>query len=156
MNPDNTDTIYFYGAQDATYGCFSNFSPHGFELDGKFWKTSEHYFQAMKFVGSPSDVEDVRRASSPKLAASVGRDRKRPLRKNWEQIKDDVMRRGVLAKFEAHPDIAAVLLDTGDRHIVENAPRDYYWGCGSSGTGLNKLGQILVETRALLRQRADK
>lgn len=38
---------------------FSNFSAHGFELDGKWWPTSEHYFQAQKFVGTPHMEEIV-------------------------------------------------------------------------------------------------
>lgn len=42
-------TIYFYMIGEE-YGCFSNFSPHCFELDGLYWPTSEHYFQAQKFV----------------------------------------------------------------------------------------------------------
>ena len=37
----------------------------------------------------------------------------------------------MLRKFEAHAGIRAVLLGTGDEEIVENAPRDYYWGCGA-------------------------
>ncbi|WP_197091334.1 hypothetical protein [Paenibacillus algorifonticola] len=44
-------TIYFYKIDDD-YGCFSNFSKHGFELGNKYWMTSEHYFQAQKFVGT--------------------------------------------------------------------------------------------------------
>ena len=40
------------------------------------------------------------------------------------------MRRAVLRKFETHAEIRAVLLDTGDEEIVENAPRDM--GVGSS------------------------
>ncbi len=50
------------------------------------------------------------------------------------------MRRAVLRKFEEHADIRAVLLATGDAVIVENAPSDYYWGCGADGSGQNKLG----------------
>ena len=42
--------IYFYGVRTKIYGCFSNFSPHGFELDGYWWPTNEHYFQAQKFA----------------------------------------------------------------------------------------------------------
>lgn len=38
-------TIYFYSTREQPYGCFSNFSRHGFELDGAYYKTSEHYFQ---------------------------------------------------------------------------------------------------------------
>lgn len=111
-------TIYFYSTLEKPYGCFSNFSPHGFEIDGVYYKTSEHYFQAMKFIHSPEDMEAVRRASTPKRAASIGRDRKRPLRADWEDVKDDIMRRGVLRKFETHADIRALLLSTGDAEIV--------------------------------------
>jgi N-glycosidase YbiA len=113
-------TIYFYSTT-GEYGCFSNFSAHGFELDGKYWRTSEHYFQAQKFKGT-SHEDDVRNAKTPKQAAEIGRDRKRPLRSDWESVKDNVMRRAVLKKFETHADIRAVLLGTGDDEIIENAP----------------------------------
>ena len=43
--------IYFYKVTDK-YGCFSNFSPHTFNLEGKVWITSEHYFQSQKFCGT--------------------------------------------------------------------------------------------------------
>ena len=145
------DTIYFYTPQDE-YGCFSNFSQHGFELDGQYWKTAEHYFQAQKFAGTEYEGQ-VRIAQTPKRAAELGRRRDFPLRADWEQVKDEVMRRAVLRKFETHADIRAILLNTGDADIVENAPGDTYWGCGKDGTGLNRLGQILIEVRAILRER---
>ncbi len=141
--------IYFYSPKEPEFGCFSNFSRHGFELDSVYWPTSEHYFQAQKFVGTPH-VEAIRGASTPKQASEMGRDRTRPLRADWEQVKDDVMRRAVLRKFEGHADIKAVLVSTGDALIVENAPGDYYWGCGKNGTGLNRLGTILMEVRIVL------
>lgn len=143
--------IYFYSASAAPYGCFSNFSRHGFQAEGYYWKTNEHFFQAMKFVKSVKDLEDVQRANTPKLAANIGRDRKRPLRRDWESVKDDIMRRGVLLKFRTHADIREILLSTGDEEIVENAPHDYYWGCGADGSGKNRLGKILMETRSILR-----
>ncbi|QPC81980.1 NADAR family protein [Phototrophicus methaneseepsis] len=145
-------TIYFYSALEDPYGCFSNFSKHSFEMDGVYYKTSEHYFQAMKFMGSEEDMDSVRRAPTPKMAASIGRDRSRPLRTDWEAVKDDIMRQGVLKKFETHADIRQLLLATGDEPIVENAPGDRYWGAGPDGTGKNMLGKILMETRALLRR----
>jgi ribA/ribD-fused uncharacterized protein len=142
-------TIYFYSHNENPYGCFSNFSSHGFELDGVYWATSEHYFQAQKFVGT-EHADVIRKASSPLKAADMGRERSRPLRSDWESVKDDIMRRAVLKKFETHADIRAILLATGDEDIVENAPGDYYWGCGKDGTGKNMLGQILIETRTAL------
>ena len=140
--------IYFYSTQ-GQYGCFSNFSRHGFELDGVYWPTSEHYFQAQKFAGTPH-LEEIRKAKTAKQAAEMGRQRSRPLRVDWESVKEDIMRRAVLRKFETHADIRAVLLGTGDEQIVENAPGDYYWGCGKDGSGKNRLGHILMDVRNLL------
>lgn len=141
--------IYFYVAREKPYGCFSNFSAHGFLLDEFYWPTSEHYFQAQKFVGTPA-FDRVWNAKTPKDAANLGRDRTLPLRADWEQVKDEVMRKAVLCKFQTHTEIQEILFSTGDEVIVENAPTDYYWGCGADGSGKNRLGQILMEVRAAL------
>ncbi|WP_041226400.1 NADAR family protein [Crinalium epipsammum] len=143
-------TIYFYSTRENPYGCFSNFSAHGFNLDEAWWRTSEHYFQAQKFIGTPH-VEQIRLVLTPKDAAKMGRERFRPLRSDWEQVKDDVMLKAVLCKFQTHADICEILLSTGNQLIVENSPIDYYWGCGADGSGKNKLGQVLMQVRDLLR-----
>ena len=143
------EVINFYSASEP-YGCFSNFSPHPIKLVGKTWPTSEHYFQAMKFVGTP-DEEEVRRAKSPMIAARMGRSRKRPLRKDWEAVKDSIMHEAVLAKFTQHADLREVLLRTGDAKIVEHTQNDNYWGDGGDGSGENKLGLILMRVRVELR-----
>ncbi|MBD2498999.1 NADAR family protein [Nostoc sp. FACHB-280] len=142
-------TIYFYSTREQ-YGCFSNFSAHGFVLEDLYWYTSEHYFQAQKFVGT-FHLEQIRLAKTPKEAAKMGRERSRPLRPDWEQVKDGIMKKAVLCKFETHPDIREILLSTGDEEIVENSPIDYYWGCGADGSGKNMLGIILMEVREILR-----
>jgi ribA/ribD-fused uncharacterized protein len=145
-------TIYFYTTHEEPYGCFSNFSRHGIEVDGVWWPTTEHYFQAQKFAGTPY-VAQIQKAFTPKHAAEMGRNRKLPLRPDWEQVKDTVMFEAVLRKFETHKELRILLLSTGEEEIVESAPGDYYWGCGADGSGLNKLGKILMEARNVLRQR---
>jgi ribA/ribD-fused uncharacterized protein len=147
--------IEFYSVGDA-FGGFSNFSPHPVRLDGKVWPTSEHYFQAQKFVGTGNEgyVEQVRRANGPMMAARLGRSRKVKIRRDWDSAKDAVMRRVVLAKFEQHDDLRELLLSTGDEKLVEATTEDEYWGRGTRGSGKNRLGQILVEVRATLRGRA--
>ncbi len=143
-------TILFYSHREK-YGCFSNFSSHGFTLDGLYWPTSEHYFQAQKFVGTDENyVEKIRLANTPKEAAKMGRDRTYPLRSDWNNVKDDIMRKCVLCKFQTHQDIREILLSTQDELLVENSPIDYYWGCGKDGTGKNRLGEILMEIRKLI------
>ncbi|MEG4289796.1 NADAR domain-containing protein [Microcoleus sp. C2C3] len=146
--------IYFY-TTGSEYGCFSNFSSHGLELDGEYWPTTEHYFQAQKFPKT-ANCDQIRQAKTPKDAAKMGRDRSRPLRKDWEQVKDDIMRKAVLRKFETPLEIREILLATGDEEIVENSPIDYYWGCGKDGSGKNRLGQILMEVREILRKRTPE
>jgi len=142
--------IRFYRERDE-YGCFSNFSAHPIEVDDKSWPTSEHYFQAQKFVGTPHE-EAIRGAASPMSAKNMGNDRSWPLRADWEAVKDDIMRCAVRAKFEQHEDIRAVLLSTDEAKLVEHTRNDAYWGDGGDGSGRNMLGRILMEVRAELRR----
>ncbi len=143
--------IRFYRQGETPYGCFSNFSAHSLVLDEVRWPTSEHYFQAQKFVDIQY-VEKIRTTPSPMIVARLGRSRTQPIRPDWEQVKDDVMRHAVYAKFAQHADIRAILLGTADETIIEDAPKDFYWGCGADGTGKNMLGIILMETRNALRR----
>ena len=143
-------TIFFYSKTDH-YGDFSNFSKHGIEIEGKWYKTTEHYFQSQKF-DSADYRERIRLAPNASSAAKLGRSRNHPIRADWDQVKDDVMRRAVLAKFQKNSDACELLLSTGDEDIVENAPGDYYWGCGKDGSGQNKLGLILVKVREQIKR----
>jgi len=143
------ERILFYGV-GSEYGEFSNFSPHPITVEGKKWPTSEHYFQAQKFKGAP-DVEQIRRTRRPMEAARMGRDRSRPLRKDWESVKDDVMYRAVKAKFTQHEALRTLLLDTKDAELVEHTTNDAYWADGGDGTGKNMLGKILMRVRDELR-----
>ena len=140
--------IYFYTKNDE-FGAFSNFSNHGIEVDGLWYPTVEHYFQSMKF-NDPDYRERIRQAPTAKGAAELGRSRNFPLREDWEQIKDSVMSEAVLAKFQTHDSLRNLLISTGTEEIIENAPGDYYWGCGKDGSGQNKLGQILQDVRRRL------
>ena len=138
--------IYFYVPGDE-HGYLSNFSSHGFAIDGVYWPTAEHFFQAQKAAGTDEE-ERIRRAYTPKDAKRLGRTV--PLRSDWEEVKDEVMRRAVEAKFAAHEELAERLAATGEEELVEAAPGDFYWGAGGDGSGQNRLGQILMEVRASL------
>ena len=141
--------ILFYRVNEP-YGEFSNFAPYPFELKGKTWPTSEHYFQAQKFAGTDYE-EAVRVAASPMTAAAMGRSRELMLRLGWESVKEDVMREALRAKFTQHSQLQALLLATGDSELVEHTSNDRYWADGADGGGRNRLGQLLMELRAQLR-----
>ncbi len=146
-------TIYFYKVSEP-YGCFSNFSPHGIQIQGQYWPTVEHYYQAQKFVGTQDEaaIAVIHGVKTPEEAASLGRDPLRKVRPDWEDVKLSVMHEAVLTKFLTHLDIQAILLETGDRLLVENSVTDYYWGCGKDKTGQNHLGKLLMRVRQEIRQ----
>lgn len=146
------DEIRFYSVSDD-YGEFSNFAPFPIIVKGKRWPTSEHYFQAQKFEDTQHQ-ETIRRAKSPMIAARMGRDRKKKLRRDWESAKVNVMREAVLAKFTQHEELRELLLSTGDAKLVEHTERDDYWGDGGNGSGKSMLGRILMQVRDILRSKA--
>lgn len=143
------DVIRFYSVSDE-YGEFSNFAAYPIALKGERWPTAEHYFQAQKFEDA-GEREAVRKAKSPMIAARMGRDRKKKLRRDWESVKVSVMREAVRAKFMQHEDLRDLLLSTGDARLVEHTENDDYWGDGGDGSGKNMLGRILMEIREELR-----
>lgn len=144
-----TSACLFWRTSDF-YGPFSNFSRHPITVNGKFYATTEHYYQACKAVNQ-AEHEKIRLAGNPKLAKEIAQTVE--LRPNWDTIKLDVMMEALLVKVEQHPKIAELLLSTGDAEIVENSPYDYIWGCGADGSGANLLGKCWMEVREILREK---
>ncbi|KAI9887787.1 MAG: hypothetical protein M1823_000428 [Watsoniomyces obsoletus] len=83
----------------------------------------------------------------------------------WKTQRCHLVREGNYYKFTAAVDegdremLKKVLLETGDKEIVEASPRDRIWGIGFGGKnapanrhrwGLNLLGKALMEVRAQL------
>lgn len=143
------DVIEFYRTGDE-YGCFSNFAAYPIRLGGRMWPTSEHYFQAQKF-DDPQHAEAIRNTKSPMIAARMGRDRSKPIKKDWDAMKVTVMTAAVRAKFTQHEDLRSILLGTGDAKLIEHTENDSYWGDGGDGSGQNMLGRILMQIRDELR-----
>jgi ribA/ribD-fused uncharacterized protein len=141
--------IRFFSQSD-THREFSNFAPFGIDLDDAWWPTVENYYQAQKFT-DPQLREAIHSADKPIIAKDLADKNKAAIRPDWDAIKDEVMYRAVRCKFASHPELKAMLLASGDEDIIETAPTDTYWGIGSDGTGLNKLGNIIARIREELR-----
>lgn len=69
------------------------------------------------------------------------------IRSDWEDVKIDIMYKALLAKFTQNRDLTYLLKDTKDAEIIEDSPRDYYWGIGKDGKGQNMLGKLLMQVR---------
>ena len=146
----DTTPIEFYSKIPA-YREFSNFFPSAFDLDGKRWPTVEHYFQAQKFTANPEYQEEIRVAKTPEKAKSLGATREKPIRADWDTLREDVMKKALRAKFTQNADLKAKLLSTGTRTLVEANPTDAYWGYGRTKKGKNRMGVLLQQLRDELR-----
>ena len=142
--------IHFY-KEKGTYGFLATYAPYGFYANGIYWKTSEHYYQAQKFLENDIRLK-IASAETPKMASEIGRNRKYAIRENWDEIRADVMYEAVLLKFLANPDIAILLLATQNEMIIEDTEKENFWGCGPNKDGQNMYGKILCRVRDDLRK----
>ena len=57
------------------------------------------------------------------------------------------MKKGVEAKFKQYKNLSSSLRKTQNRELIERTNKDYFWGKSLNGTGLNQMGEILMELR---------
>ncbi len=158
--------ILYYGRDRADFRFLSHFWPSPFTLDEKGWSTVEHYYQSQKSF-DPDYRTAIRDALRPgqvkRLAAppdaprhiskkSWFRKTKNLPRPDWDDVKLEIMRRGDRAKFDQNPELALLLLATGDAKLIEDSPNEAFWGTGPDGNGLNWAGRVLMEARSALKQ----
>jgi len=137
----------------AEWKDFSNLAPYPIELHGVVWKSTEHYYQFIKFERSdPAYAQRIKEAPTPKDAKILSlQNTNYP--SNWDDIKVDVLKEAVRTKFESYPQLEELLLSTGEEELIEANPADYFWGEGKDGSGKNMMGRILMEIRAYLKDK---
>lgn len=112
----------------------SNFAIAPFKLNGKTWRTVEHYFQAQKLrlvdpelaetftvesgthLGTEGNGLDARNMRKAKILS-------KELLKVWDSQKDECMARAWEAKFSQNAEMKKVLLATGEAELCHSGPR---------------------------------
>lgn len=128
---------------DGQYRFLSNFFMAPIEYDGFTFSCSEAAYQAMK------SLDRAKRAEFVELDAFQAKRKGRSvkMRKDWEEVKDQVMYDICLAKFSQHDFLKEKLLKTGEAELIEgNHWGDIYWGV-CKGRGKNQLGKTLMRIR---------
>jgi ribA/ribD-fused uncharacterized protein len=172
----NTENIMFYEPKRDYYE-FSNFYKTNIEYNGKIYPSSEHLYQAMKFMKDLSNKRSIEYAdiirqqntankafilASQKIGGGYAwrlalnpiiesyQDVK--IRDDWEDKKVEIMKCILIKKF-SDTKLRKLLLSTKDKKIIEDSPRDNFWGIGKKKDGKNILGKLLMEVRELLRKK---
>lgn len=153
------NAIYFYDSKKPYYE-FTNFyeSPNQFELDGEKWNTVEQYYQASKFHELPIMQKKIREFTSDRQKSAAGKafafaqENDNLVRKDWRQVNIGIMLTAVRAKFEQNNGLNEQLKSTKEKILVEDSPKDSFYGRGSNWKGDNHLGRILMHVRDEIRQ----
>jgi ribA/ribD-fused uncharacterized protein len=144
-----------FNARAKNYSFLSNDYISDITIDGKLYNHVEGYFQSSKHMGINDNLaERLRCILSPIVCKKIS---EKQFITDDKQVKWDqgykliVMKRAVLTKFITDQDLAKKLISTGTNELIYNAPDDDYWGNGTDDKGSNVLGNVLMETRDVIK-----
>lgn len=139
------EVIGFYPRE---FYCLDNFSSFKVEYEGYVYSSSEEAYQALGFIETaPEIAELIKESHSAHEAQKIAYANKDKRREDWDEIKLSVMEDLLRAKIEQNLYVKKKLLETGDYLIVEDSPKDSYWGWGKDRNGQNNLGKIWMKLR---------
>ena len=152
-------TVFFW-KDEKENGCFSNWYPRRFEVDGLWYLHVEQYMMAQKakLFDDMRLYEEIMQTEDPARCKKLGRLVSSFDPAVWNTVKYDIVKTANRAKFEQNPDLKEALLKTGNAVFAEASPYDSIWGIGitaseaakmdpSEWPGQNLLGKILAELR---------
>ncbi len=139
--------ILFY---EGPHYYLSNFSSFAVMFNGQIWMTAEHLYQAHKFFWQRDGniVDEIFHALSAHEAKQLGKVHKNKVVSDWDRMKLSAMEDILRAKYAQHPYVQIKLLQTGNAKLIEDSPKDSFWGRGPDLMGLNYLGRIWMKIRA--------
>ena len=123
------------------YGFMSNMYGYGMKWEGEIYSCSETVYQMMKCEREEDKVKFKKLNGFE--AKRLGRRIK--MRSNWNEIKVDMMREILKAKFKDE-NLMRRLKDIDEEIVEDNYWNDRYWGV-CRGVGKNMLGKLLTEIK---------
>lgn len=168
----NADMIFFWQPYEKdgkiTKACFCQWYPSYFVLDGIRYNCAEQFMMAEKarIFGDQLTRKKILKETDPQVMKHLGREVQGFNPNIWDRKSYDVVVRGNVAKFSQNESLKKVLLETGDKALVEASPYDTIWGIGMDEEeamrsyphiwrGENKLGFALMEVRDILNEEKD-
>ena len=126
------------------YWFLSNMSEYPVVYEGLLYRNSESAYQAAKFINPKTKALFLNLDGFE--AKKLGKSRNFTMRKDWEEVKYDIMYKIVLAKFKQNVDALRRLIATGEKEIIEGNPSKYT-PTKDDWIGKNTLGKIHMRIR---------
>ena len=131
---------------------FDNFSSFKVEWNGYLFASVEEAYQAASFMGSDEElVEKIKKSHSADEAQRIAYANRDKRREDWDDVKISIMEELLRLKIEQNPYVKKKLLQTEDYMIVEDSPKDDFWGWGPNRNGQNNLGKLWMKLRRELK-----
>ena len=129
-----------------------NFSSFKVEWNGYLFASVEEAYQAASFMGSDEElVEKIKKSHSADEAQRIAYANRDKRREDWDDVKISIMEELLRLKIEQNPYVKKKLLQTEDYMIVEDSPKDDFWGWGPNRNGQNNLGKLWMKLRKELK-----
>ncbi len=136
-----------------------------FVMDGITYNCCEKRMMHQKAILFEDDesAKLILATDEPKEQKNLGRNVKNYNDEKWNEVADAVVFYANLSKFSQNENLKKLLLDTGDKIIVECSPYDSIWGNGlnisdtlktaeKDWKGKNRLGKAIMKVRSALRE----
>ncbi len=138
------DIIGFYPRE---FYPLDNFSSFKVEWNGYMYASLEEAFQSRLFLPDYVEISDrIKKSHSAHEAQKI-------MFENIDKVKYTsteqlmIMEELLRLKIEQNPYVRKKLLETGDYLLVEDSPKDSFWGWGPNRDGENQLGKLWMKLR---------
>jgi len=146
-----TDVVSFRKTTEPFGGLSNMASGYSINVGGVIIRTSEHLYQACRFPDYPEIQEAIINEPSPMNAKFISRKYAHLTRKDWDEIRINLMKWCLHVKLAQNWEaFSSLLLKTGNKPIVEFTRKDKVWGATLEGDyliGINALGRLLMDLR---------
>ena len=145
-------------------GVLSNFEKCYIKYRGHLFATTEQAFMWEKavFFNDHESASKILKEENPAKAKKLGREVKNFDDSKWSEVCYEIMYKINYEKYSQNTRLKNILLNTGDKMIIEANPRDTRWAIGLSAEddrvldesqwqGENLLGKVLMQVRQELK-----
>lgn len=124
-----------------------NFSSFKVKVNGYLYSSLEEAFQSMLFLPDHKEIsEQIKNSYSAHEVQKIMHENINKVKySNKEKLV--LMEKLLRLKIEQNPYVLKKLLETKNYTIMEDSPKDNYWGCGINREGENNLGKLWMKLR---------